>query len=101
MVTKDFIIDPDTIDFDNVVADIEQIRKYNPQRFEMEQLTAIVYEDPVRVACVGYKDVTDQEFWVRGHFRRLGPLALCCVGAHKGIKQRVEVREGAVWLAAD
>ena len=46
MVAKDLIIDPDTIDFDRVVADIHEIRKYNPQRFEMEQLTAIVYEDP-------------------------------------------------------
>ena len=50
MVLKDFIVDPDTLDFENVVADIEQIRKYNPQRFEMEQLTAIIFEDAVRVA---------------------------------------------------
>ncbi len=33
----------------------------------MEQLTAIIYEDKVRFACAGYKDITDQEFWVRGH----------------------------------
>ena len=31
-----YIIDPAEIDFDNVVADIEEIRKFNPQRFEME-----------------------------------------------------------------
>jgi 3-hydroxyacyl-[acyl-carrier-protein] dehydratase len=64
---KDFIVDPKTLDFNRVVADIEAIRKYNPQRFEMEQLTAIVYEDSVRHISVGYKDTTKDEFWVRGH----------------------------------
>ncbi|MCA9142061.1 MAG: beta-hydroxyacyl-ACP dehydratase [Planctomycetales bacterium] len=33
----------------------------------MEQLTAVVYEDNEKHICVGYKDITDQEFWVRGH----------------------------------
>lgn len=61
------IIDLATLDFSKVVADIETIRKYNPQRFEMEQLTAIVHEDRDKLVCVGYKDVTDQEFWIRGH----------------------------------
>jgi 3-hydroxyacyl-[acyl-carrier-protein] dehydratase len=93
MAVKDFIVDPATIDFNNVVADIEEIRRYNPQRFEMEQLTAIVYADPVRVACVGYKDVTENEFWVRGHMPGM-PLMpgvvmleavaqVCCYCSHK------------------
>ena len=93
MPAKDFIVDPDTIDFSHVVADIDEIRKYNPQRFEMEQLTAIVYEDPVRVACVGYKDVTENEFWCRGHMPGM-PLMpgvvmleavaqVCCYCSHK------------------
>ncbi len=93
MVAKEFIVDPDTIDFSQVTADIEEIRKYNPQRFEMEQLTAIVYEDPVKYACVGYKDLTDSEFWVRGHMPGM-PLMpgvvmleavaqVCCYCSHK------------------
>jgi 3-hydroxyacyl-[acyl-carrier-protein] dehydratase len=93
MPVKDFIVDPDTIDFNKIVADIDEIRKYNPQRFEMEQLTAIVYEDPVRVACVGYKDVSEDEFWVRGHMPGM-PLMpgvvmleavaqVCCYCSHK------------------
>jgi 3-hydroxyacyl-[acyl-carrier-protein] dehydratase len=64
---KSFIVDPADIDFNHVIADIHEIRKYNPQRFEMEQLTAIVHEDMVKNVCAGYKDITDQEFWVRGH----------------------------------
>jgi len=64
---KDFLIDLSQIDFTKVIATIEDIRKVNPQRFEMEQLTAIVHVDKSIWSCVGYKDVTDQEFWVRGH----------------------------------
>ena len=33
----------------------------------MEQLTAILYENPEEYSCVGYKEITDKEFWVRGH----------------------------------
>jgi len=50
-----------------VVADIDEIRRYNPQRFEMEQLTAVVYANEEDFSCVGYKDVAHDEFWVRGH----------------------------------
>ena len=51
-----YIIDPAEVDYDNIVADIEQIRKFNPQRFEMEQLTAIVYANAEQMLCAGYKD---------------------------------------------
>lgn len=67
MGRKEFIVDPADIDVTHVVADIEQIRKVNPQRYEMEQLTAVVYLDTENAVSVGYKDVTAQEFWVRGH----------------------------------
>ena len=67
MATREFILDPSTLDHDHVIADQEEIRRYNPQRFEMEQLTAIIYEDLDRHVCAGYKDITHQEFWVRGH----------------------------------
>jgi len=50
-----------------VVADIEEIRRFNPQRFEMEHLTAICYEDTQRHVIVGYKDLRPDEFWARGH----------------------------------
>ena len=64
---KDLIFDLSTVDLNQVFADIEEIRKYNPQRFEMEQLSAIVAVDEPKHACLGYKDITDSEFWVRGH----------------------------------
>ena len=67
MPKKSLIIEPSEYDLTNVIADIEEIRKCNCQRFEMEQLTAIVYEDPTQHICVGYKDITTDEFWVRGH----------------------------------
>ncbi len=67
MTAKELLIDLSQIDFDKSTAGIQDIRKVNPQRHEMEQLTAVVYEDVERKVCVGYKDVTQQEFWVRGH----------------------------------
>ena len=67
MAAKELLFDLSLIDFDKLTADIHEIRKYNPQRYEMEQLTAIVYEDTERGVCVGYKDVRQDEFWVRGH----------------------------------
>ncbi len=56
-----------TVDFSRVLADREAIRKINPQRFEMEQIDAVVYLDPHEKIIVGYKDVRPDEFWVRGH----------------------------------
>lgn len=62
-----FIIDLSLLDLDNPIADIEAIRAMNPQRHEMEQLTAILYEDMQRNVCAAVKVVTEDEFWVRGH----------------------------------
>lgn len=67
MTSKDLIVDLSEIDLNHVIADIHEIRKHNPQRHEMEQLTAIVYVDTEQHRCVGYKDITHDEFWVRGH----------------------------------
>ena len=57
----------DSVDYDRPQFDIEEIRKINPQRYEMEQLTAVLYVDVPGNGLVGYKDVTENEFWVRGH----------------------------------
>jgi 3-hydroxyacyl-[acyl-carrier-protein] dehydratase len=61
------LYDFSTLDFSRPVFDIEAIRRINPQRNQMEQLTAVVYLDTVHHGLVGYKDITDDEFWVPGH----------------------------------
>jgi 3-hydroxyacyl-[acyl-carrier-protein] dehydratase len=64
---RPLIVDWDQLDFDRPLAGVDEIRRYNPQRFEMEQLTAILFEDLESYRCAAYKDVTRDEFWVRGH----------------------------------
>ena len=83
MAGRDLIIDPSEIDLSRQVAGIDEIRKYNPQRFEMEQLTAIVLEDTERNICVGYKDISRDEFWIRGHMpgMPLMPGVIMCEAA--------------------
>lgn len=83
MAGKDLIIDLAEIDLNHIVADLDEIRRHNRQRFEMEQLTAVVFDDPKRLICVGYKDITDQEFWVRGHLpgMPLMPGVMMCEAA--------------------
>jgi 3-hydroxyacyl-[acyl-carrier-protein] dehydratase len=78
-----FHLDPAGLDLTRVIGDQEAIRKVNPQRFEMEQLTAIVYVDPSQHIVVGYKDVQADEFWVRGHMPNypLLPGVLMCEAA--------------------
>jgi 3-hydroxyacyl-[acyl-carrier-protein] dehydratase len=72
-----------TIDLNRVIADKDAIRKINPQRFEMEQLDAIVYIDVPTGTIIGYKDVRDDEFWVRGHMPNypLMPGVIICEAA--------------------
>jgi 3-hydroxyacyl-[acyl-carrier-protein] dehydratase len=76
-------LDPTTLDLNRILADGEAIRRINPQRFEMAQLTAIVYVDTEQHIVVGYKDVAADEFWVRGHMPGypLLPGVLMCEAA--------------------
>ena len=61
------LYDIDAFDYDKPIYDIEEIRKVNPQRHEMEHLTAVVHIDRPTNGIVGFKDVGDEEFWARGH----------------------------------
>ncbi len=83
MAKKPLILDFSEYDLNHVVADLEAIRRYNPQRYEMEQLTAICYENRETNACVGYKDLGPDEFWARGHMpgMPLMPGVIMCEAA--------------------
>jgi len=65
------------------VMGIDKIREMIPQRYEMQQLDGILLFDPDNKVAVGYKDVTDEEFWVRGHIpgRPLMPGVIMCEAA--------------------
>ena len=49
------------------IFDKEAICKVNPQRFEMQHLDGILWWDKDKRLILGYKDVTEDEFWIRGH----------------------------------
>lgn len=78
------MFDVSKVDDGRVVYNREQILDVNPQRFEMQQLTAIVHVDKEQNLIVGYKDVKDDEFWVRGHmpgFPLMPGVLICEAGA--------------------
>ncbi len=61
------VIDLSTINLNNVEFNRQAIAEVNPQSYEMSQLDGIIWHSLEKMLCVGYKDVTDHEFWVRGH----------------------------------
>lgn len=82
MVTE-MELDLSAFDFDHPIAGLEQIREANPQRYEFELLTGIVHIEPERHRIVGFKDVSPNEYWVRGHMPGipLFPGVLMCEAA--------------------
>jgi 3-hydroxyacyl-[acyl-carrier-protein] dehydratase len=76
-------LDPAGLDLTKVVADLDAIHAVNPQRFEMDQLSAIVHVDAEQQIVAGFKDVANDEFWVRGHLPGypLLPGVLMCEAA--------------------
>jgi len=63
-----------------VLMGLDKIQQMIPQRHEMQQLDGILMFDTEKKIAVGYKDVTDSEFWVRGHIpgRPLMPGVIMC-----------------------
>ncbi len=75
------LVDYKAFDFSKPLLDLDAIRTVLPQRYEMEQLTAVVHIDSEQGGrIVGYRDVRDDEFWVRGHLpeRPLVPGVMLC-----------------------
>ena len=62
-----FLFDISVLDLNKIEYGKKDIEKENPQSFEMSQLDAVNWADLESLRCVGYKDITDNEFWVRGH----------------------------------
>ena len=82
MPPKPFI-DLSSIDLSKIVAGPDVIRSFNAHRFEMEHLNGIIYQNLDEGIVVGFKDVRDDEFWVRGHIpgRPLLPGVIMCEAA--------------------
>lgn len=83
MSGKDYIVDPATIDYSQVVADTEAVCQQIPQRDAMLQLTAIVLDDAEQGICIGYRDISENEFWHSGHMPNmpLMPGVIMCEAA--------------------
>ncbi len=64
---QEILIDLNTLDLNKPIVDMEAIRAVIPHRYEMEQLSGIIKFDPEQKIIVGYKNVSNDEFWVRGH----------------------------------
>jgi 3-hydroxyacyl-[acyl-carrier-protein] dehydratase len=55
------------IDQDKIAVDREGIYSVNPHRFEFQMLDGIFFIDEASSVLAGFKDIRDDEFWVRGH----------------------------------
>ena len=68
------------LDPNKLWASMDVVRKFNQQRFEMEQIDGILHFDTAAALAVGVKNCRPDEFWVRGHVpgRPLLPGVLMC-----------------------
>lgn len=67
MPRRELIVDPALYDVEKPLAGIEEIRRVNPHRFELEQLSGILYENFETKTAVGFLETSEKSFWVRGH----------------------------------
>lgn len=67
MSSIDPIVDFSLFDQARPIATLTEINGCNHQRFELGQLDGILFEELATHRCVGYKDTSSSDFWVRGH----------------------------------
>ncbi len=77
-MSKENYVDFSEFDENKILVTKDQICEVNPHRFELMLLDGILFIDDER--AVGFKDISDDAFWVRGHFpeRPLMPGVLIC-----------------------
>jgi 3-hydroxyacyl-[acyl-carrier-protein] dehydratase len=61
------LVDLQGIDLNKLEVAPEEIRKVLPHRYEMQQLDGVIKFAPEQGYAIGLKNVTDKEFWIRGH----------------------------------
>jgi 3-hydroxyacyl-[acyl-carrier-protein] dehydratase len=61
------LFDISKIDFDTLHATREEVYQINPHRHEFMQLDGIYYLNRESGDVAGFRDVRDDEFWVKGH----------------------------------
>jgi len=61
------LFDLSLVDTSIVIADRDAIYSLNPHRYEFQQLDGLYLCDQASGCMAGYRDVRDDEFWVRGH----------------------------------
>jgi len=61
------LFDLSMIDTSRVQVDRDAIYRVNPHRYEFQQLDGIYFIDDDARLIAGYRDVREDEFWVRGH----------------------------------
>jgi 3-hydroxyacyl-[acyl-carrier-protein] dehydratase len=83
LMESDQELDLAGFDYDNPQVGIDLIREANPHRHEFEMLTGIVHIDPDKQLIIGFKNMSPNDFWVRGHMPGvpLFPGVLMCEAA--------------------
>ena len=78
---KEPIVSFSDFDVNQVLVDRDGVMKVNPHRFELQLLDGILYLGDDH--AVGYLDVKEDAFWVRGHFpqKPLMPGIVMCEAA--------------------
>lgn len=61
------IYDVSKIDTSKVALSQEEVYKINPHRYEFMQLDGIYFIDREKTIMAGFRNVKEDEFWVRGH----------------------------------
>ncbi len=75
---KSSLVSFEDFDQNQILHDQDAIASVNPHRFELSLLDGILHK--TEECAVGFKDISEDMFWVRGHFpgRPLMPGVLIC-----------------------